>query len=150
MARYAALLPARHMKEELKVLAIGIAAFAVYLPTALWVSKDFVLYPEPPGRVVEAVQGMSREKGNLYRSRMSKLHRYADASEDNMRSPVILYENLTPLGPARSYLRDIQDTGLGRFSFVHFGEDTRSFLVFSTSDNTDPSTNGRRYWLVLP
>jgi len=39
---------------------------------------------------------------------------------------------------------DIAKQGSGRYS--HWGNS----LVFSASDNSDPNTNGRSYWVVQP
>ncbi len=50
-----------------------------------------------------------------------------------------LLENGRLLGPAHSSHADIRDKGGGRFS--HWGD----YLYFSTSDGTDPRTNGRTY-----
>jgi len=138
------------MKAELKVTAIGLAIFAIYLPVALWIGLGFSPAPRPPGAVVEPLLLPISNSQLSYRAQSFALWKYADASEDNMKSPVMLYEDLTPLGPAKSYMRDIYDLGAGRFNFTKFSNDPRSFVVFSASDNSDPRTNGRRYWLVLP
>jgi hypothetical protein len=138
------------MMQELKILAIGLTAFAIYLPLAYLAGRDFVPDSKPPGAIVEPLLAMVPASQVAYRAQSWVLWKYADASEDNMQSPVLLYEDLTPLGPARSYVRDIYDIGRGRFNFVRFTDDPRSFVTFSTSDNSDPRTNGRRYWLVLP
>jgi hypothetical protein len=50
-----------------------------------------------------------------------------------------LFEDGRPLGPARSAHDRIRQFGGGAYS--HWG----SQLLFSSSDNTDPRTNGRRY-----
>lgn len=55
------------------------------------------------------------------------------------RSRIELFEDGRSLGPAHSVHDDIRKAGSGRFS--HWGRQ----LVFSTSDNTDPRGNGRRY-----
>lgn len=134
----------------MRVFAAALAVYAIYLPVALWTGSFYVHIPRPPGMMAEPLQGFMESPGHSYRVISYLLARFADASEDNMRSPVMLYEGLTPLGPARSYIRDVQGIGLGRFIFVRFGEDPRSHVVISTSDNSDPNTNGRKYWLVLP
>ena len=138
------------MKQELNILAIGLAIFAVYLPLALWVGSGYVPAPRPPGTVVEPLLGMEKNSQISYRAQSYLLGKYVDASEDNMNSPVMLYEDMTPLGPSKSYTRDIYDLGGGRFNFTKFTNDPRNHVVFSASDNSDPRTNGRRYWLVLP
>ena len=53
-----------------------------------------------------------------------------------------LFENGKPLGPAHAYAIEISTTGAGRYS--HWGA-VDSVLLFSTSDNSDPRTNGRTY-----
>lgn len=65
---------------------------------------------------------------------------------DSTSSALQLYENDTRLGPADSTLKDIAFVGLGRF--LHWEE--KGTLIFSTSDNSDPNTNGRAYWIVKP
>ena len=50
-----------------------------------------------------------------------------------------IYEDGKPLGPAHTIHDDIRNIGLGRFS--HW----KSYLRFSSSDNTNPITNGRTY-----
>ncbi|MBF0529575.1 MAG: hypothetical protein HQK55_09960, partial [Deltaproteobacteria bacterium] len=55
------------------------------------------------------------------------------------RSSLAMREDGRPLGPAHAVHADIRDLGLGRYS--HWG----SRVIFSTSDNSDPRTNGRTY-----
>lgn len=59
-------------------------------------------------------------------------------------SPARLLENGTPLGPGNSLHDEIRKIGQGRFSFW------RDYLYFSTSDNSDPRTTGRKYEVVWP
>jgi hypothetical protein len=75
---------------------------------------------------------------------IQQLEEVADTPDDEKRSPVLLYENDRLLGPAHSIHDDIAKIGLGRYSHWEKG------MVFSTSDNSNPSTNGRSYWVVLP
>ena len=60
------------------------------------------------------------------------------------RSPVIVCEDGRPLGPANSSIADIAKAGMGRFN--HY----MGAIFFSTSDNSDPNTNGRKYAIVNP
>jgi hypothetical protein len=60
-------------------------------------------------------------------------------SDREAASRLRLYEDGRPLGPAHSAHSDIRSLGQGRFS--HWGPT----VYFSTSDNSDPRTNGRRY-----
>jgi pectate lyase len=60
-------------------------------------------------------------------------------SDKESASSLALYENGVAIGPAHAGHDEIRKRGLGRYS--HWGE----MLYFSTPDNSDPSTNGRRY-----
>jgi|RhiMethySRZTD1v2_1073278.scaffolds.fasta_scaffold12159_4 hypothetical protein len=60
-------------------------------------------------------------------------------SDSESASSLKLYEDGKALGPAHSPHSDIRRQGRGSFS--HWG----ATLYFSTSDNSDPRTNGRRY-----
>jgi hypothetical protein len=66
-----------------------------------------------------------------------------DTAGDTTRAPhastLRIYEDGVPLGPAHSSDADIRELGKGRYS--HW-EDA---LYFSSSDNSDPRTNQRRY-----
>ncbi|HEY9195267.1 MAG TPA: pectate lyase, partial [Mucilaginibacter sp.] len=68
-------------------------------------------------------------------------------SGDSNTSPTVstlqVYENGVALGPAHSVHADIRDIGKGRFSHWSNG------LYFSTSDNSSPLTNGRKYTYTL-
>ncbi len=71
----------------------------------------------------------------------------ADSEDDNTRSTIELYENNKRIGPAHSKYIEIARLGLGRFS--HWRKNGTVF-IFSSSDNSDPRTNGRAYWVVKP
>jgi hypothetical protein len=60
-------------------------------------------------------------------------------SDAEAASALRLYEDGVALGPAHCSHAEIRAEGKGRFS--HWG----AALYFSTSDNSDPRTNGRRY-----
>jgi len=66
------------------------------------------------------------------------------ASDTEAVSSVRLLEGDRYLGPAAANHEDIRDLGAGSFS--HWG----STVFFSTSDNSDPNTNGRVYSVVPP
>lgn len=140
------------MRQTTRVTAVSLAAFVVYLPVAYLAGRDFVPEPRPAGAVVEPLLKIDKGDGLSYLSQSFALAKYSDDSEDNMRSPIVIYENLTPLGPGLSYVRDIQTIGGGRFAHARLGQrpDSWRFYIFSTSDNSDPRTNGRKYWAVLP
>ena len=54
-------------------------------------------------------------------------------------SSLLLFEDDRPLGPAHAPHDEMRALGGGRFS--HWG----AHLYFTTSDNSDPRSNGRRY-----
>jgi hypothetical protein len=66
-----------------------------------------------------------------------------DLPNDSVGSPtssnLMMLEDGRALGPAHSSHAEIREKGLGRFS--HWD----SSIIFSSSDGTDPSTNGRTY-----
>jgi hypothetical protein len=72
----------------------------------------------------------------------------ADSTDNNERSTIEIYENDRRVGPAHSSHRDVVRIGRGRFSHWRRGEG--AIFVFSSSDNSDPQTNGRAYWAVKP
>jgi hypothetical protein len=55
------------------------------------------------------------------------------------RSDLVLYQDERQLGPPHALHDDIKQRGGGLYS--HWGR----YLYFASSDNTDPSSNGRRY-----
>ncbi len=59
-------------------------------------------------------------------------------------SPLLVLEDGVRLGPAHSLQQGVAGTGQG--AFCHRG----GILHFSTSDNSDPNTNGRRYTVEFP
>ena len=69
---------------------------------------------------------------------------HSDDINDGLRSRLRLYEDGVQLGPAHTAHVSIRDHGHGTFS--HWS----GSLVFSSSDNTDPRTNGRRYTAAVP
>jgi MoaA/NifB/PqqE/SkfB family radical SAM enzyme len=93
----------------------------------------------PPGGPSDIAPPFHRESGFCCTVLLANLQEWADSEEDPRSSPVILLEDGKALGPAHSIHDDIRAQGGGRFS--HWG----SRLWFSTSDNSDPNTNGRRY-----
>ncbi len=60
-------------------------------------------------------------------------------SDRDSESRIVVFEGERPLGPGHAAHADIRTLGAGRFS--HWGP----AMYFSTSDNSDPRTNGRAY-----
>jgi hypothetical protein len=71
----------------------------------------------------------------------------ADSADNNERSPIEIYEDDKRLEPAHSVHADVAKIGYGRFS--HW-KNAGAIFIFSSSDNSDPQTNGRAYWAVRP
>ncbi len=65
-------------------------------------------------------------------------------------SPLVLYEDGKQLGPANAGHGTIREVGKGAYShWSGTGKPDDQQLYFSTSDNSDPRTNGRTYkWVV--
>lgn len=130
------------------VYAIAIM-FAVYFPATLWLQAAYV-DPAPKGKIVIQLLPPFERHGIVAVSRgptvlkIAAIGDHEDVENDD-RSPVEIYENQTRLGPAHSTFADIRDLGMGRFAHWQ-----RQGLVFSASDNSDPNSNGRRYWAVVP
>src|SRR5262245_16029371 len=70
------------------------------------------------------------------------LYRMSNGDMDGDRSAK-LTENGRPLGPGGALHEDIRQMGQGRYSHLGGG------LYFSTSDNSDPTTNGRAYVMTI-
>jgi hypothetical protein len=126
--------------------AIGIAG---YFTAAFWLQRSWH-DPRPNGQVVVPLVrpfeplGKSAFRVALPRE-YSRLGTPADRPdvEGDARSPVVVYEGKSPLGPSHSTFAQVS-AGSGHFAhWADFG------LVFSASDGTDPNSNGRRYWAVI-
>ena len=114
---------------------------------ALLVAANFIVFLAPywaPGFRVQ-IQNISPETGHAFIAPLLIEPTFpfefpSDTIDDSEASSLSVTENGTPLGPAHSVHADIRAQGLGRYS--HWGR----LLYFSTSDNTDPRTNGRQYF----
>ncbi|WP_407151478.1 hypothetical protein [Bradyrhizobium sp. ORS 86] len=145
--------PARSIGKREFAVALGgsLAITAVFLPIALWLGREYVPDVRPTGAVVALLTKFEPDGGFAFSAPTQMLGEHIDDDPRNQRSPVVVYEGATPLKFPRSARADIQNIGLGRFNFVRQSHDTvTTYVVFSTSDNSDPRTNGRNYWLVLP
>ncbi|MBF0495586.1 MAG: hypothetical protein HQK58_03265 [Deltaproteobacteria bacterium] len=75
---------------------------------------------------------------NFWTAHLPGYAHLADTREDYARSPLILLENGIRLGPAHAITKSLEK-GFG--CYAHYKE----YLSFSSSDNSDPNTNGRTY-----
>jgi hypothetical protein len=84
----------------------------------------------------------AHDAGHAWHVRVPDLARFADTELFPKRSLLSLLENGTPIGPAHQCHDDIRRLGQGRLSHWNDG------VLFSTSDNSNPNENGRRYEVV--
>jgi len=134
----------------------ALTAVSLYFVTAYWLRASFVEdtnFAQGPN-VAGEKRLMYRPFSRLARSSFSVAQeRYglfddlADSEESPQRSPIELYENDKRLGPAHNSREDIAALGQGRFS--HWKKNGTT-LYWSSSDGSDPNTNGRAYWVVKP
>jgi pectate lyase len=96
---------------------------------AVKLNKPF--YRQPEGKFAYAIN-------------LQQLMTIADNVTYNERSPLLVYENGHLLGPAHSPHEEIRELGEGRYSHWDTG------IIFSASDNSDPNSNRRTYWAVVP
>jgi predicted O-methyltransferase YrrM len=78
-------------------------------------------------------------EGHCWTARLPRLRHLADSPETPRHSSLMLYENGVPFLEGHELHRYIRAEGGGLFS--HW----QGSLFFSTSDNSDPNKNGRRY-----
>ncbi len=137
-----------------KVIWSALVLFAIYFPVAWWLKISYVPVQGPPADANGPLSDAIRLVGPFNRFNNSKiafvasapgLDSLSDFGAEQTRSPFLLYENNTPLGPAHSWHDAIVKEGQGRFS--HWKD---IGFIFSTSDNTNPNNNGRRYWVARP
>lgn len=125
----------------------AVGAAALYFSTALWLKHSYVEPPKPAGELVRLDRPYLalRDSDVVFVAKAPLLDELSDTLEAPERSPFLLYENDRLLGPAHSEHADILEKGHGRFS--HW---VGSGFIFSTSDGTNPRSNGRTYWAVIP
>ena len=123
-----------------------IVTFAAYIPAAAWLHYSYDAPKVPHGAVFQLTQFYKLSHNRFgYMSLTQRLKSLADTEDGPPVSPVMLFEDDKPLGPAHSSQTDIEDIGHGRFLHLK-----RVGFFLSASDNSDPNTNGRHYWVVLP
>lgn len=134
----------------------AVAAICIYFAAAHWLhityapNPDFAFGPDVTGEKIRLVPPFSRLEGSKFAMSIERYKLFdelADSEGNAACSTIQLYENNTRLGPAHSSYSDIVNFGEGRFS--HWKKNGTT-VYWSSSDNTDPSTNGRAYWLVKP
>jgi hypothetical protein len=136
----------------LKALLVS-AAFCIYFVAAHWSVATYAPDPNSPppsaGIRVRLHPVIAYGEFSVTTGETAGLfQQLADHSEADFSSSTELWENNKRLGPAHSTLNEIVSLGKGRF-YHHTGR-ADSVVVFSSSDNTNPMTNGLTYWIINP
>jgi hypothetical protein len=126
---------------------------AAYFVAASWLKSTYdptIIMPKVAGQIVSVQRPYAGYDDSKFAVQATDywFASHGDSAEDALRSKIVIYEDGMPLGPPHSPHKDIAIKGHGRFS--HWRSGPNSSFVFSSSDNTDPRTNGRSYWAVAP
>ena len=138
-------------RQTRTVLAAAAAIYALFVPAALKFASHEAFPPWPPGNPRRALNIQRLPEASLpnggfaYVAKVSGLAPFEDIDAKAQKSPVLLYEDGKPLGPAHSDHYDIERLGQGRYS--HWKD---LGIIFAASDNSDPRTNGRAYFTAVP
>lgn len=131
---------------NIKFLSPKLASLAMlvfFLSLISSCEKKEKLDPSTDGRPVEInLVGLKSDGGFSYKIGYT-LPIYGDDGTTPNASKLILYENGIELSPAHSNHQSIRDYGQGQY--CHW-ENT---LYFSSTDNTNPLQNGRKYSYVI-
>lgn len=90
------------------------------------------------------LESIQHDEGSKWVVHIPEWVEYADGMEKPQQSRLLLLEDGKPLGPAHTEHVLISKHGGGAYS--HWGQ----VLAFSTSDGSDPTTNGAVYLAVIP
>jgi hypothetical protein len=128
-------------------LAVSVVSVAIYFLAAAYLKFTYVPAHPPAGTIMQLKAPFESFYGSdlAYAVKVPELDAFSDNNDTPRRSNYLVYENDHPLGPAHSEHAKISKLGNGRFS--HWN---REGFIFSSSDNSNPKTTGRRYWIVLP
>jgi hypothetical protein len=126
-----------------RMAIILLITLAIWFPVGAFVGTFYTPLPRPPGSFSFVAIEKHAEGEFMFVIRFDRHSKLADTPEQPTRSPLLLFENDRPLGPAHSTIGDIKNLGRGRY--LHLP----TVVYFSSSDNTDPRSNGRLYsWLM--
>ena len=118
------------------------------LHTSSFVNLEVQLVRQVSRRALEALRiplgPFAREAGNAWVAFLPETPLESDGPKDGERSSLVVLEDGRPLGPPHTPHEIIRRVGKGMYS--HW----EGALIFSTSDNTDPNTNGREYLAIVP
>ncbi len=95
-------------------------------------------------RVLRPIADFEAARGHMFTLRLPAGMPPGDIDGEPTRSRLEVLEDGVSIGPAHTPHSDIAEEGKGRYSHWEDG------LLFSTSDNSDPRTNGREYHVLVP
>ncbi|MEX5213169.1 MAG: hypothetical protein NW703_03295 [Nitrospiraceae bacterium] len=128
-------------------LSIGVAAVSLYLfAVGAWLVLTRRIKVDGVGKLIRRMFRPSYA-GELQDFRRDDGHCWVASvppdllSDKEGASHLMVYEDDRRLGPAHSSYEDVRQKGGGRFT--HWGPE----VYFSTTDHSDPRTNGRRYYV---
>lgn len=124
-------------------IAGGLAIVFVSFLATLWALDTFGSGC-PAGERFELKRPFAAVEGRSFATSLPAFAGIADTTNGPTRSPLLLCEGNIALGPPHTQHADIAAKGAGRFS--HW--DTK--IIFSSSDGSDPNTNGQTYIAVKP
>jgi hypothetical protein len=128
---------------KLRVLGV-IGALGIYVPFAFYFARQPVAQDEGLLQRPFAHQAL-----HSWLARPVVPGSLADSQDAPHAATLIVLEDGHPLGPGHTDLAEITNDGSGRYRYWSSPQEGR-ILVFSTSDNSDPNTNGRTYRIVDP
>ena len=105
--------------------------------------KSYALSGQKALNRIQLKKPYQQEIGLCWMVQLVKYLPIADNAEYPNRSTFLLYEDDKLLQPAHAIHEDIRNLGAGRYS--HWNK----VLYFSTSDGSDPNTNGREYRIIF-
>jgi hypothetical protein len=111
----------------------------IYFAVATYLEKTYVPPPSPTDGQVWLPRPLGSD--TAFVSTFELLDGCADNNDQPFRSPVIVYENGKPLGPAHTMI-----DGISKAAFSHW---QTIGIIFSDSDDHNPNINRKRY-TVLP
>ena len=139
-------------------LLLKLLIYACFVIACFFVSLDLLEYFDassgtncaagdsccPNGQAIDLSPPLSQLEGYAYKLSIPQLSDVADTERTMTRSPTVVCEGDHRMGPGHRPFLEIIQKGAGRF--IHYND----AVVFSSSDNTDPNSNGRRYKIVIP
>ena len=137
-------------------LLLKLLIYACFVIACFFVSLDLLEYFDassgtncaagdsccPNGQAIDLSPPLSQLEGYAYKVSIPQLSGVGD-TERGLFSPTIVCEGDHRMGPGHTPFVEIIQKGGGRF--IHYNDT----VVFSSSDNTDPNSNGRRYKIVI-